>query len=42
MWLRSCVAMAVVQAAAAALIPSLAWEIPYATGLAPKKQKIKN
>jgi len=44
MQLRSCVASAVVYslaAAAAALIPPIAWELPYATGVALKRSKKK-
>ena len=38
-WLRSHVAVAVVQAAAVALIRPLAWEPPHAVGEALKRQK---
>ena len=43
MWLRSGVAMAVVEITAAALICPLAWELPYAAGadLGKKKKKKK-
>ena len=34
MWLGSSVAVALVQAGAAALIPPLVWELPYARGAA--------
>ena len=41
MWLRSCVAVAVVKAAAAAPAPirPLAWELPHATGAALKSKR---
>ena len=39
MWLRSYVAMAVVQLAAVALIGPLAWDPPYAMSVALKRQK---
>ena len=41
MWLRSCVAVAVVwcKLAAVAQIQPLAWEIPYAAGMALKSKK---
>ena len=39
MWLRSGVAMVVVQAAAAALIHPLGWELPYAAGVPAKRKK---
>ena len=38
-WLRFCVAVAVCRLAAAALIGPLAWELPYAMGVAIKSQK---
>ena len=41
MQLKSAVAMAVAQALAAAPIRFLAWELPYATGAALKKEKKK-
>ena len=39
MWLRSGVARAVAEASAAAPIQPLAWELPYATGVAIKEKK---
>ena len=41
MWLRSRVTVAVAQAGAAALIRPLAWEPPYAAGVALKKDQKK-
>ena len=41
MWLGSGVAMAVARPTATALIRSLAWEPPYAAGVALKGQKTK-
>ena len=38
MWPRSCVAMAMAQAAAATLIQPPAWELTYATSTAMKKK----
>ena len=40
MWLGSGVAMAVAQASAPAPIQPLAWELPYATGVALKRKKM--
>ena len=40
MWLGSLVAMAVVLASAAAPVQLLAWELPYAAGVAIKRNKI--
>ena len=44
MWLRSCITVAVAWAEAIAMIRPLAWEAPYAVGMAlkDKKQKVKN
>ena len=41
MWLRSDVAVAVVGPVAITLIWPLAWELPHATGVAPKRKKKK-
>ena len=41
MWLRSSIAVAVCRPAAIALIRPLAWEIPYAVGVALKSKKKK-
>ena len=39
MRLRSCIAVAVVQLVAVARIPPLAWELPYASGVALKRKE---
>ena len=41
MWLRSSIVVAVCRPAAIALIPPLAWKLPYAVGGAQKKKKKK-